>query len=101
MPPRKRQPVAPEPEGIDETPEIDTTNDFAMHSGENLPNHTMSLKGLGKFISQGVPTIPVFRTRQAAYRYAGWLISMAELLPDEEGCESHDFDSVVNAIRNT
>lgn len=87
-----------------ETPpaDVETINEFAISAGENLPNHTMSARGLGKYVQQGMPVYPVFRTRQAAYRYAAWIITMAEIhLPDEEGAEGHDFDAVHNAIRNT
>lgn len=81
--------------------EIETINDWAIHLGQNLPNHTASLKGRGKFVRQGISEAPTFRTRQEAFRYAAWLISVAEVLPDEEGCEAHDFDAILTAVRNT
>lgn len=83
------------------TGEIETINDWALHAGENLPNHSKSLIGRGKFVKQGMQEVPTFRTRQEAYRYAAWLVSMAEILPDEEGCETHDFAAISAAIRNT
>jgi hypothetical protein len=46
--------------------------------------------------------VPTFRTKQEAYRFAAWLVEMAEVhLPDEEGCELHTFEAVREAIRNT
>lgn len=82
-------------------PEIDTTNEYAIHTGQNLPNHSMSMLGLGKFVRQGMQGEPTFRSRQAAYRYAAWLITVAEVLPNEEGCEEHDFDAILSAVRNS
>lgn len=81
---------------------IETVNEYAIHSGQNLPNHSMSIAGLGKFVRQGMEGAPIFRTKQAAYRYAAWLITVAEIsLPDEEGCEEHDFAAILAAIQNT
>ncbi len=85
-------------EQIGEVP-VKTDNEYALYMSENLPNHSASLKGRAKFISQGRTSHPLFRTRQEAYRYAAWLISMAEILPDEEG--AHSFEVVLNAVRNT
>lgn len=87
----------------DNTPRnpIDTTNDFLLSSGENLPNHSMSRAGLGKFVHQALSDHPVWRTRQDAYRYAGWLLTLAEILPDSEGEEGVTFEQVKTAIRNT
>lgn len=84
-----------------ETPEINTQNDFLLSFGSNLPNHSMTLAGKGKFVRQSVGIVPTFRTRQEAFRYASWLIELADMLPDEEGCESHTFEEVRKAIRNT
>lgn len=80
---------------------IETFNDFLLATGENLPNHSMSMRGLGRFVSQGVSTIPQFRTRQDAYRYAAWLTELAEILPDKVGQEGVAFEQVRDAIRNT
>lgn len=106
MPPRARGTKSnPFPvkqvEGVAETPPVETINEYAINAGQNLPNHTSSLNGLGKYVRQGVPELPTFRTKQQAYRYAAWLITMAEIqLPDEEDCESHDFEAVLNAVQN-
>lgn len=81
--------------------EIETLNDYALSFGHNLPNHSTSIKGLGAFVRQNRADLPTFRTQQAAYRYAAWLITMAEVhLPNEEGCEEHTFEVVRDAIHN-
>lgn len=84
-----------------ELPEIDITNRYILGAGENLPNHSATLQGRGKFVRQSLTEIPTFRTRQDAYRYAAYLVTLAEKwLPDEEGCEAQDFETVLNAIRS-
>ena len=80
---------------------IDTTNDYLLSLGENLPNHSMSRRGLGKFVTQSLHEMPIWRTRQDAFRYAAWLVEMAEILPDTEGEEGVTFEQVRNAIRST
>jgi hypothetical protein len=81
---------------------VDTQNSYMLSAGQNLPNHSTSMAGRGKFVRQALGKIPEFRTKQQAYRYAAWLITMADSwLPDEEGCESHDFPTVLAAILNT
>lgn len=86
-----------------ETPNtVETLNDYALHAGKNLPNHSTSMAGLGKFVTQGVPTVPLFRTKQDAYRYAAWLCTLAEVvLPDAPGCHDHTFEAVRDAVRNS
>jgi hypothetical protein len=92
------QPIA----GIPDPPPIDTINEYAMSAGQNLPNHSTSIAGRGRFVRQGVPEVPTFRTKQQAFRYAAWLIEMAgNHLPDEDGCASHTFEEVRAAITNT
>lgn len=58
---------------------------------------------LGGNSSMGIaPTLtgtPVFKTKQQAYRFAAWLITVAMILPDEPG--EHSFDDVLQAIRST
>jgi hypothetical protein len=82
--------------------EISTLNDFMLSSGRNLPNHSSSMSGRAVFVRQSLPEIPTFRDRHKAYRYAAWLISMAEaLLPDEPGQEDVTFEEVLSAIRST
>jgi len=87
--------------GILDSPEVNTQNDYAISVGQNLPNHTTSLVGRGKYVRQMISNFPIFRTKQEAYRYAAYLMLLAEnSLPDEEGCELHTFTAVVNAITN-
>lgn len=82
--------------------EINTSNDFLLSAGQNLPNHSTSLAGRGRFVRQSLTEIPTFRTKQEAYRYAAYLITMAEVhLPDEEGSETHTFEVVLDACRNS
>lgn len=87
-------------ETVDGSPAINTANDYLLHTGQNLPNHTYSRLGLGKFVSQGVSSVPGFRTREDAYRYAAWLITLAEVLPFGEGISEHSFEQALDAIRN-
>ena len=77
---------------------IRTDNEFILTGGQNLPNHSQTIKGLGKFVKVGVPSVVLFRTRQAAYRFAAWLLCMADTLPDEPG--EHEFDEILEAVRN-
>lgn len=81
--------------------QINTANDYALNAGQNLANHSTSLAGRGKFVRVGMPIPVVFRTKQAAYRFAAWLLALAEAhdLPDEDG--AHTFEQVLEAIRNT
>jgi hypothetical protein len=88
--------------GIPDPTPIDTINEYAMSAGQNLPNHSTSIAGRGRFVRQSIPDVPTFRTKQQAYRYAAWLIEMAgNHLPDEDGCELHTFEEVRAAIINT
>lgn len=82
--------------------EICVDNEYLLSCGQNLPNHTMSQAGRGKYVAQSIASIPMFRTKQAAFRYAAWLIELADgQLPDELDAASPTFDEVRNAIRNT
>lgn len=79
---------------------INTSNDYGLSTGQNLPNHSASVMGRGKFVRPLKP-IQEFRDRQTAYRFAAYLITMAEIhLPNDDGCEEHDFKSVLAAIQN-
>lgn len=110
MPPIKKREVAAQPklptvqraaEQLHRLDAIETENTFALHAGQNLPNHTTTMQGKGRYVAQGVPYPANFRDKQAAYRYAAWLITLAEVhLPDVEDCESHDFAAVLDAVRN-
>lgn len=77
-----------------------TDNDYKVKVGTNLPNHTMTKQGLGKFVTTGGIGNPLFRTRQAVYRYAAWLIVMAQALPPECECPNGDesFETIRDAI---
>lgn len=77
---------------------VDTLNEFVMMSGQNMPNHTTSQAGRGKFIKIGVPDSPVFRTKQQLYRFVAYAMAMAFVLPDEDG--QHTYEEVEHAIRN-
>lgn len=77
---------------------VNTLNEWAIGYGKNLDNHSSALAGRAGFIRQMDGTVPTFRTKQEAYRYAAYLISMAEVLPDEDG--EHTFEEVLSAIQN-
>lgn len=79
---------------------VDTTNEFALGLGHNLPNHSMSMIGRSAYIAPTVRDVPLFRTRQSAYRYAAWLMTMAETLPHEDSNE-HSWEQILHAIRNS
>jgi hypothetical protein len=80
---------------------VSTINDFFLSSGQNLPNHSTAIRGRAKFVRQSLPESPIFRDKQKAFRYAAWLICMAEMLPDEDGQEGITFEEVLDAIRNS
>lgn len=78
--------------------DIQTQNEYAVHTGQNMENHTASLAGKSKYVKVGSLVSPTFRTRQEIYRFVSWLLVMAPTLPDEEG--EHDFDNVLEAIES-
>lgn len=78
---------------------VDTENEYLLSRGTNLPNHSLSQMGRGAFVTPNYQAVPIFRTKQSAYRFAGWLLTMADTLPDEEG--SHSFAQVLNAIKRS
>lgn len=78
---------------------VNPVNEFILTSGQNLPNHSKSIAGRGKFVRPALQNIPEFRTRQEAYRFCAWAITMADLLPDEDG--AHTFEQVLEAVHNT
>ncbi len=86
----------PQPDGL-----IDTTNDYLLGTGENLPNSTWASRGQARYVTQILQELPVWRVRQDAYRYAAWLISLAEILPDSPEETGVTFEQVQDAIRNT
>lgn len=80
---------------------VNRVNELGLSAGENLPNHSTSLAGRAKFVRQVQPNVPTFRTKQEAFRYAAWLVTLAEIhLPDEEGAELHTFEVVRDVVRN-
>lgn len=79
---------------------VETVNDWVIGAGENLPNHSASLAGFGKFVRQSIPDVPLFRKKQEAFRYAAWLITQAERLPDEPGQDGVTWEQVLDAVRN-
>lgn len=78
---------------------INTKNEFNIRAGVNLPNHSAALRGQAGFIKPMIDKTPVFRTKQAAYRHAAWLVVMAERagLPDEED-QPFEFDDILTAV---
>lgn len=88
--------------GDEEIP-INTDREYAIHTGENLANHSTAKIGRAKFVRVGPNSMsgdfPIFRTKQAAYRFVAWLLLMVEKheLPDEDG--AYSFDEVSQAIR--
>jgi hypothetical protein len=78
---------------------VNTTNDYALGAGQNMPNHSTTMNGRGNFVKPMIPTLPIFRTKQEAYRFTAWLLLMADNhLPDEEG--AHTLEEVTAAVRN-
>lgn len=93
------------PETVEPEFPVSVANDYAINYGQNLANHTAAMRGLGKFVRVGMHTstgdFPIFRTRQEAYRFIGWILAFVEKqeLPDEDG--SHSFEQVTEAIRES
>lgn len=69
---------------------INTENQFTIAVGENLPNHSESLKGRAKFVRVTEPTRHgvIFRTQQEVYRFCAHLLRNAGTLPSEPGDHS-------------
>lgn len=80
-------------------PPVNTTNDGIILSGENLPNHSTSMRGRGKFVGSGMQHAPQWRTRQELYRFVAWALLFEERhgLPNEEG--EHTLEQVIEACR--
>lgn len=85
---------------------VNTLNEWAISAGQNMENHTESIAGRRHFVRQMNREVPTFRTKQAAFRYAAYLVTLAENvktasgvgLPDEEG--AHTYEEVLHAIQN-
>lgn len=77
----------------------DLTN-YTITTGENLPNHSMSMGGHSKFVritATGPVSVPTFRTRQEAFRVCAHVLKAVEEfgLPDEidsEEGEAYEFE---------
>lgn len=87
-----------EPKAVEQRP-VNCENEYAIVTGENLPNHSTSMLGRGKFVKVGSVSAPVFRTKQEAYRFCAWVICYADVLPDEED-NAYSFEEVREAIEN-
>lgn len=79
--------------------DINTSNEFNIRAGVNLPNHSAALRGHAKFIKPMTDVVAVHRTRQSAYRHAAWLVVLADKadLPDEPE-QPFDFDEILTAV---
>lgn len=77
---------------------LNVSNEFAVNSGTNMPNHSMSMRGRGKYVQVGTGTPPVLRTRQEVYRFVAHLLHHADLidLPDEP--DAVELDDLIAAI---
>lgn len=83
------------------------TNSSLEPSSADINTANEFLLGLSSI--SGQPAIeaafirPVFRSRQQAFRFAAWLATMAETLPDEtpEATHAHSFEEILAAIQNT
>jgi len=80
-------------------PPVNTINDGIIVSGRNLPNHTMTLQGRGKFIGSGALRPPQWRTKQELYRFVAWALVQDEIhdLPNEPG--NHTLEEIIEAIK--
>lgn len=81
-------------------PVIRTDTDHVVLYGENLPNHSTSLAGRGRYVrispQTATTTVPIFRTRQEAYRLAANLLCTAQELPNEDN--AHTWDEILEAV---
>ncbi len=75
-------------------------NSYVVTRGENLPNHSHSLNGRGRFVGVSVYPIQV-RTAQEAFTLAAWLTAMAEdYLPNNDEDE-RTAEEVLAQVRET
>lgn len=84
---------------LSEQPPVNTINDGIITVGQNLPNHSTTLAGRGKFVGSGAHLPPQWRTKQELYRFVGWALVLADIhgLPDEPG--NHTLEEVIEAIK--
>ncbi len=86
-PPAEQGPISPP----SPTPPSSDWNEWSLHTGENLPNHTKSLIGHGRFVTVGVPGRVLFRTREEVYRFCAWALHYADtFLPHDTDLEEQD-----------
>lgn len=76
-------------------PQVNTANEFFL--GFTRAHYNTFDKDHGVIRPSGL--LPVFCTRQQAYRFAAWLVCMAELLPEEELPST--FEEVLAAIQSS
>jgi hypothetical protein len=84
--------------------QLDTTNYLLWVAGQNLPNHTATRDGRGRFVAPSItnPASFQFRSKDDALRCAAWLVTLAEMwLPDADMAHPHTFDEYLAAVRNT
>lgn len=71
-----------------------------LEATQEIQVNTMNEFGLGKQMDLIRPiAFPQFTTKQQAFRFAAWLVFMAETLPDET--MDHTFLEIAEAIKNT
>lgn len=80
--------------------EADATNEWLITAGENLSNHSASLRGQGKYVAI-TRTDLLLRTKQQVFRLIAWLLVLAEAngLPDEDVAST--LDEVIDAVERT
>lgn len=83
----------------EERPPVNTLNDGLIMAGENLPNHSTSLAGRGRFVASAMQHAPQFRTRQEAFRFCAYVLILVDInnLPDEPG--EHTLAEVIEACK--
>ena len=81
----------------------DTSNELGICAGQNLPNHSATLRGQPRYVTSGTYSrgaLPLFRTKQEALRVAAWLVVMADHLESQQEPGGHTFEQILEAIRN-
>lgn len=99
-----RRAATPKPVVGEPPKQFSHDNQFAVAAGVNLPNHSKTMAGRGRFLAirnttgNGI----VLRTRTEALRLAGWLLVLADIhnLPWEDDTEV-SLEEMIEAIRRT
>lgn len=101
MPTRRQQAQIAADDFAKEIYPVNTDNQFTIAVGENLPNHSESLKGRAKFVRVTEPTRHgvIFRTQQEVYRFCAHLLRNAGTLPSEPG--DHSLAEIQEALEET